>query len=219
MNSENRHALWAGGLDVPPGWRVAHRAASRRECLEYIGAHWPDIRPARLPDAGKDAGACLHDLFAAQAARTPEAPALIWRDQQLTYRQLHDNASRLAAYLQQCGIGPGAFVGLCVERSPQMITALLGILKTGAAYVPRPRVPGRAAAVRPVRHGRTPAPDPAAAPPALPRRRDRLPRPAPAGHRRPAPPRPRRTAPSRCRRTPPTSSTPPAPRAAPRASW
>ncbi|WP_327691986.1 amino acid adenylation domain-containing protein [Streptomyces sp. NBC_00461] len=136
VNSENRHALWAGGLDVPPGWRVAHRAASRRECLEYIGAHWPDIRPARLPDAGKDAGACLHDLFAAQAARTPEALALIWRDQELTYRQLDDDSSKLAAHLRQRGVGPGAFVGLCVERSPQMITALLGVLKTGAAYVP-----------------------------------------------------------------------------------
>ncbi|MBZ3916038.1 amino acid adenylation domain-containing protein [Streptomyces acidiscabies] len=134
VNSENRHALWAGGLDVPPGWRVAHRAQSRRECLEYIGAHWPDIRPARSPDDGT--GACLPDLFAAQAKRTPGAPALIWQDQQLTYRQLDDESSRLAAFLRQRGIGPGAFVGLCVERSPQMITALLAVLKTGAAYVP-----------------------------------------------------------------------------------
>ncbi|MGJ5892181.1 amino acid adenylation domain-containing protein [Streptomyces niveiscabiei] len=137
VNSENRHALWAGGLDVPPGWRVAHRAASRQECLEYVGAHWPDIRPARSPDDRDDApGTCLHDLFAAQAARTPGAPALIWRDQELTYRQLDDESSELAAQLRRRGIGPGAFVGLCVERSPQMITALLGVLKTGAAYVP-----------------------------------------------------------------------------------
>ncbi|WP_416969859.1 amino acid adenylation domain-containing protein [Streptomyces sp. 4F14] len=136
VNSEGRHALWAGGLDVPPGWRAVHRAESRRECLEYVGAHWTDIRPARSPADEPGPGACLHDLFAAQAARTPHAPALIWRDQQLTYRQLDDESSRLAAFLRQRGIGPGAFVGLCVERSPQMITALLGVLKTGAAYVP-----------------------------------------------------------------------------------
>ncbi|MET8975191.1 amino acid adenylation domain-containing protein [Streptomyces sp. NPDC004539] len=136
VNSENRHALWAGGLGVPPGWRVAHRARSRQECLEYVGAHWTDIRPARSPDDERAGGACLHDLFAAQAARTPLAPALIWRDRHLTYRELDDDSGRLAAFLRRRGIGPGAFVGLCVERSPQMITALLGVLKAGAAYLP-----------------------------------------------------------------------------------
>jgi amino acid adenylation domain-containing protein/natural product biosynthesis luciferase-like monooxygenase protein/non-ribosomal peptide synthase protein (TIGR01720 family) len=80
--------------------------------------------------------ACLHELFDAQAARTPEAVALIFEDQQLSYRELELRSNQLAHRLNELGVGPEAIVGLCVERSLEMVIGLLGILKAGGAYLP-----------------------------------------------------------------------------------
>ena len=79
---------------------------------------------------------CLHELFEAQAARTPNAPALVFEGARLTYRELDRRASRVAAQLARLGVGPDVTVGLRVERSAQMIIGILGILKAGGAYVP-----------------------------------------------------------------------------------
>ncbi|HEU5373875.1 MAG TPA: condensation domain-containing protein, partial [Ktedonobacteraceae bacterium] len=78
----------------------------------------------------------IHQIFEAQVDRTPDAIALIYDDTQLTYRQLNERANQLAHYLRQLGVGPEVLVGLCVERSVEMIVGLLGILKAGGAYVP-----------------------------------------------------------------------------------
>jgi amino acid adenylation domain-containing protein len=79
---------------------------------------------------------CIHHLFEAQAARTPEAVALVYRDTRLTYRDLNARANQLARHLRSRGVGRGLLVGVCIERSIETIVALLGILKAGAAYVP-----------------------------------------------------------------------------------
>ena len=79
---------------------------------------------------------CLHELFEEQVERTPEAVAVVFEDKQLTYRQLNDRANQLARYLHGLGVGPDALVGICVERSLEMVVGLLGILKAGGAYVP-----------------------------------------------------------------------------------
>ena len=75
-------------------------------------------------------------MFEEQAARRPEAEALICGDQRLTYRQLNERANRLANSLCRLGVGPEVLVGICVERSVDMVVGLLGILKAGGAYVP-----------------------------------------------------------------------------------
>lgn len=80
--------------------------------------------------------ACLHRLFEAQTRRTPNATALVFEDTRLTYRQLNRRANQLARYLQAKGAGPEMIVGVCMERSAEMVVALLGVLKAGAAYVP-----------------------------------------------------------------------------------
>jgi amino acid adenylation domain-containing protein len=82
------------------------------------------------------ADSCIHQLFEQQAERTPDAIALVYEKQQLTYRQLNQRANQLAHYLQSLGVGPDVIVGLCVERSLEMVIGLLGILKAGGAYLP-----------------------------------------------------------------------------------
>lgn len=80
--------------------------------------------------------ACIHRLFEAQAERTPDAPAVVCGDRKLTYRQLNANANRLAHYLRRQGVGPDVLVGVCVERSLEMLVGIIGILKAGGAYLP-----------------------------------------------------------------------------------
>ena len=93
--------------------------------------------PAHLErhDAAGSA-ATLPALFAAQAVRTPDAVAVVFEDRTLTYAALDAHANRLAHHLQSLGVGPETMVGLCVERSPEMVIGLLGILKAGGAYLP-----------------------------------------------------------------------------------
>jgi amino acid adenylation domain-containing protein len=79
---------------------------------------------------------CIHQLFEEQVERTPDNVAVVFEDQQLTYRELNARANQLAHYLQKLGGGPDVFVGICVERSLEMIVGLLGILKAGGGYVP-----------------------------------------------------------------------------------
>ena len=79
---------------------------------------------------------CLPQLIEDQVERTPDAVAVVYKDTQLTYRELNARANQLAHYLRQLGVGPDALVGLYVERSLEMVVGLLGILKAGGAYVP-----------------------------------------------------------------------------------
>jgi amino acid adenylation domain-containing protein len=78
----------------------------------------------------------IAQLFEQQVERTPEAVAVVYEDQQLTYRQLNELANQLAHYLIEQGVRPSSRVGLCVERNLSMLVGLLGILKAGGAYVP-----------------------------------------------------------------------------------
>ncbi|NEQ98487.1 MAG: amino acid adenylation domain-containing protein, partial [Cyanothece sp. SIO2G6] len=91
---------------------------------------WNDTAVAYPTDS------CIHSLFEAQVERTPEAIALQFETQSLTYAQLNAKANQLAHHLQTLGVGPETLVGICVERSLEMVIGLFGILKAGGAYVP-----------------------------------------------------------------------------------
>ncbi|HMK91069.1 MAG TPA: amino acid adenylation domain-containing protein, partial [Methylocystis sp.] len=79
---------------------------------------------------------CAHELFEAQAARSPDAIAVVHEEATLTYGELNARSNQLAHLLRERGVGPDVVVGLCVERSLEMIIALLGTLKAGGAYLP-----------------------------------------------------------------------------------
>ena len=80
--------------------------------------------------------ACVHTLFEARARATPGAAAIVWRSETVTYRALNRRANRVARELRARGVGPETRVGVCLERGPRLVAALLGVLKAGGAYVP-----------------------------------------------------------------------------------
>lgn len=86
----------------------------------------------------KDAPAekCVHELFTLQAHQTPELPALAYRTHTVRYGELNQRANQLARYLRRQGVHPEVRVGICMERCPEMVVAMLGILKAGGSYVP-----------------------------------------------------------------------------------
>lgn len=97
------------------GFRAAHSGPTAPECTPQI---------------------CFHHIFEAQAARTPAAIALVSGQETFTYIELNQRANRLARILKELGVRSNTLVGLCVERSAEMVIGILGILKAGAAYVP-----------------------------------------------------------------------------------
>ncbi|HEX7240246.1 MAG TPA: amino acid adenylation domain-containing protein, partial [Longimicrobiaceae bacterium] len=89
-------------------------------------------------DTARDypAGVLAHDLFAEAAARAPEAVAVRWRGERTTYAELQRRAGRIAHALRRRGVGPESRVGVCLSRTPELVAALLGVLRAGGAYVP-----------------------------------------------------------------------------------
>ena len=112
--------------EAPIGSLTVLAAAERFQLLEEWNA------TARAYPADK----CIHELLEEQAARTPEAVAVVFEDQVLTYGELNRRANQLAHCLIEQGVGPEVVVGLCLERSADMVVGLLGILKAGGAYLP-----------------------------------------------------------------------------------
>lgn len=98
--------------------------------LEMMLVEW-NRTEAAFPD-----DKCLHQLFAERARRTPNAVAVTFEGERLTYRELNQRANQLAHYLRRMGVGPDVLVGLMVDRSPEAIVGILGVLKAGGAYVP-----------------------------------------------------------------------------------
>ncbi len=120
--------LLRGAVEAPET-RVAELPLLTAAEREQIEREWVDDR---VPPGDT----CLHQLFEAQARRTPEAIALVCGRERLTYRDLNRRANRLAHRLRGLGIGPEKAAGVCLERSESLVVALLAVLKAGGAYVP-----------------------------------------------------------------------------------
>jgi amino acid adenylation domain-containing protein len=113
-----------------PRQRLASLALLTSDQRDQLVSHWNQTSVAG------ESGLCLHQLFERQAERTPDASAVIFDQEQLTYGELNARSNRLANYLRRIGVGPEVLVGLLMERSVEMITSMLGILKAGGAYLP-----------------------------------------------------------------------------------
>ena len=113
--------------DTLPVSRLALMDADERA---RVVAEW------NATDAEYPRGECVHELFQAQAERTPHAVAVAHGAQELSYAELNERANRLAHHLRGMGVGPDARVGVCLARSPELLAGLLAVLKAGGAYVP-----------------------------------------------------------------------------------
>lgn len=122
------HAIITEGADRPL-WSLPLLTPAERS---QIVVEWNDtgIDYSYAPQQG------IHQLFEIQAERTPDAVALVFQNQSLTYAELNRRANKLAHYLQGLGVGPETVVGVCMERCMEMVIGLYGTLKAGAAYMP-----------------------------------------------------------------------------------
>src|SRR5215472_10108508 len=121
--------LLAGSLSLPDAPVSRLPLLGEREQQRLV-TEWNQT-PADYPR-----NKCFHELFEAQAASTPDRPALRFNDTALTYRELNERANQLAHYLRSTSVGPDSLVGLCLERSAEVMVAVLATLKAGGAYVP-----------------------------------------------------------------------------------
>jgi amino acid adenylation domain-containing protein len=113
-----------------PGWPLSALPLLTEAERQQLLVEWNDTR------ADQPNERCIHQLFEAQVERTPEAIAVVFEDQQLTYGELNRRANRLAHHLRALGAGPEVPVGLCLKHSLETVVGLLGILKAGGVYVP-----------------------------------------------------------------------------------
>ena len=116
---------FANGLDQPVGSLPLMTASEIDQITQWTRTE-SDYRDDK----------CVHELFEEQAESTPDAVAIVHGNQKLSYQALNERANKLAHHLLSLGVGPEARVGICVERSIEMVVGLLGIFKAGAAYVP-----------------------------------------------------------------------------------
>ena len=127
---QDQFAIFLQGIVTDPACCVAEIPLLSEQERHKILVDWNDTHT----DYPKDK--CIHQLFEAQVEQTPDAIAVIFGDEQLTYKELNRRANQLAHHLGNLGVRPEVLVGICVERSLEMIVGVLGILKAGGAYVP-----------------------------------------------------------------------------------
>jgi amino acid adenylation domain-containing protein len=117
------------GIVANPDQRISRVDLLTQAERHQLLVEWNDTKTGYPPG-------CVHQLFEAQARQTPDATAVIFEKERLTYAELDKRANQLANHLMKLGVKPDGLVAICVERSLEMVIGLLGILKAGAAYVP-----------------------------------------------------------------------------------
>nr|MDZ8289084.1 amino acid adenylation domain-containing protein [Nostoc sp. ChiSLP01] len=118
------------GIIVNPQQQISQLPMLTQPEQQQLLVEWNNTQADYFQDK------CIYELFEEQVQRTPDAVAVVFGNQQLTYHQLNSQANQLAHYLRSLGVKPDVLVGICVERSLEMIVGLLGILKAGGAYLP-----------------------------------------------------------------------------------
>ncbi|MEY9966812.1 amino acid adenylation domain-containing protein/thioester reductase-like protein [Streptacidiphilus sp. MAP12-16] len=150
-NDEQQYSIWPGDTGIPGGWRQIGEPGPASHCVTTIEGMWTDMRPAsaRAVQASEGVRTGDHravragrldqtvtDLIQAQAARTPNASAMISDEGSLSYASLDGRATRLAHRLREQGVRAESVVTVCMDRSADLIVALLAVLKAGGAFLP-----------------------------------------------------------------------------------
>ena len=118
------------GIAGDPGRRISELDLLTETEQSLILYEWNNT------DQGYSSDLCVHQLIEEVAAKNPDSSAIRSGNEEVSYSELNKRANQLALHLQKLGVGPEVLVGVCVERSPEMVVALLAVLKAGAAYVP-----------------------------------------------------------------------------------
>ena len=118
------------GIVANPDQRISDLPMLTEVEKQQLLVDWNDTKREYPKDK------CIHELFEKQVERSPDAVAVVFEDQQLSYRELNLQGNQLAHYLRNLGVGPESLVGICMERSLEMVVGILGIHKAGGAYVP-----------------------------------------------------------------------------------
>lgn len=118
------------GIVADPSQRIAELPLITAAEAQHIVSDW------NATDSPHQGNVCVHTMFEQQVERAPQATALCFTEKQITYHELNQSANQIAHFLQKEGVRPDMLVGICMERSLEMIIAILGVLKAGGAYVP-----------------------------------------------------------------------------------
>ncbi|MBW4611874.1 MAG: amino acid adenylation domain-containing protein [Desmonostoc vinosum HA7617-LM4] len=118
------------GIITNPDESIAHLPLLTQSQKQQLIVEWNNTKTDYPQDQ------CIHELFEQQVKRTPSNVAVIFENQQLTYQELNNRANQLAHYLQKLGVKPEVLVGICMERSLEMVVGILAIMKAGGAYLP-----------------------------------------------------------------------------------
>ena len=130
ISMKNQFSAFLKAAGIAPGEQLSRLPLVSAEEKKNIIEHWNDTRREFNTDT------CIHELFEQQVLRQPDAIATIYEGTEMTYADLNTRANQIARHLQKQGVTPGMLVGVCLDRSHNMIAGLLGILKAGCAYVP-----------------------------------------------------------------------------------
>lgn len=131
-NDEGHHSLWPDGVPRPQGWRSVLEKQTKHACLAHVDEQGSALRHSRPADTD----VTLPQLFEDTARRVPDNTAVVYEDTTLTYREVNEQANRLARLLVDRGVGPETVVALALPRSVDFVIAMLAVLKAGGAYLP-----------------------------------------------------------------------------------
>ncbi|MFE9775352.1 amino acid adenylation domain-containing protein [Streptomyces sp. NPDC005931] len=139
-NDENQYALWPAERRIPPGWRQVGEPAPPAACADLVERLWTDMRPAsartaRTAEAVPGTGT-VPELVRERARHDPSALAVLSDEGRLSYAELTGRADRLANQLRASGAGTESVVTVCLDRTPELVVALLAVLNSGGAFLP-----------------------------------------------------------------------------------
>jgi amino acid adenylation domain-containing protein len=140
VNDAQQYSIWPLDVTLPFGWQAEGKVGKKQACLAHISTAWIDMRAATLQSESSLADfayrSLLHELIEKEAARSPESVAIVFEDQQTSYRELMHCSKKISHYLKHLGLKPEAPVCIFMDQSPELVFAVLGILQAGGVCVP-----------------------------------------------------------------------------------